>query len=172
MVIVLIPCLVLFFKEIKSHYLSVGRKLSRDTYELDLVFKRKPFAAIVPISGIHPGVIKAVEYAQTITDTVYVCYVDVDHDATEKLKKTWGKWHNGLNLIIIPSPYRSVIGPLVNCIDEIQARTGQEMISVIIPEFITKRWYHQFLHNQMTLVLKTILRLKPGKVVTTIRYHL
>lgn len=172
MVIVLIPGLVLFFKEIKSHYLSVGRQLSRDTYDLDLHFSNRHFVAIVPISGIHPGVVKAVEYAHTISDRVYVCYVDIDHEATEKLKKVWLKWSKGVPLMIIPSPYRSVLGPLVEHIDKIHEASGQEMISIVVPEFVTKRWYHQFLHNQMTLFLKAALRLKPGKIVTTIRYHL
>ncbi len=172
MVVVLIPALVLFFKEIKSHYMNVGRRLSRDTYDLEMNFAKKPFIAIVPISGIHPGVVKAVEYANTISDKVIVCYVDIDHEATEKLKKIWVKFSNGVQLNIIPSPYRSVIGPLVEFIDKTHKDSGQDMISVVVPEFLTKRWYHQFLHNQMTLVLKTSLRLKPGKVVTTIRYHL
>lgn len=172
MVILLIPALVLFFKEIKAHYLNVGRRLSRDTYDLGLHFTKNSFMAIVPISGIHPGVVKAVEYARTISDKVVVCYVDIDPDATEKLKKVWDKWSQGIPLVVIPSPYRSVIGPLIEFIDKAHEQSHQEMISIVVPEFITKKWYHQFLHNQMTLVLKTALRLKPGKVVTTIRYHL
>lgn len=172
MVIFLIPAVVFFFKEIKSHYMDVGRKLSRDTYHLERQTVKSPYHAIVPISGIHPGVVRAIEYAQTISDKVIVCYVDIDHDATEKLKKVWEKWAQGIELTIIPSPYRSVIGPLVEFIDKAHAESGRKNVSIVVPEFITRRWYHQFLHNQMTLVLKTTLRLKPGKVVTTIRYHL
>lgn len=172
MVIVLIPSLVFFFKKIKSHYMDVGRQLSRDTYHLERELDRRPYYAIVPISGIHPGVVLAVEYAQTISDKVFVCYVDIDQDSTEKLKKVWEKWATGITLVIIPSPYRSVIGPLLGFIDQMHADSQRSNISVVVPEFLTKRWYHQFLHNQMTLVLKAALRLKPGKVVTTIRYHL
>lgn len=173
MVIVLIPCLVLFFKSIKKHYLSVGKQLARDAYDSTLEVKTKDsYTAIVPISGIHPGVVRAVKYAETISDDVCVCYVDIDPEATERLKKVWEKWSNGLPLTIIPSPYRSVVGPLLHFIDEKHKSTGRDMISIVVPEFITKKWYQQFLHNQMTLVLKTSLRLRPGKVVTTIRYHL
>lgn len=172
MVIVLIPSLVFFFKEIKSHYTNVGRQLARDTYHLERELEKNPYCAIVPISGIHPGVVLAIEYAQTISDKVLVCYVDVDQDATEKLRKVWEKWSNGIPLVVIPSPYRSVMGPLLEYIDQVHAESQRTNISVVVPEFITKRWYHQFLHNQMTLVLKAALRLRPGKVVTTIRYHL
>jgi amino acid transporter len=173
MVIVLIPTLVFFFRSIKKHYMSVGKQLARDAYDSTLeVMSKKPYTAIVPISGIHPGVVRAVKYAETISDNVCVCYVDIDGEATERLKKVWDKWSNGLPLVIIPSPYRSVVGPLLHFINEVHAKSGQDMVSIVVPEFITKKWYQQFLHNQMTFVLKAALRMRPGKVVTTIRYHL
>ncbi|MBC7714312.1 MAG: APC family permease [Rhizobacter sp.] len=173
MVIILIPTLVLFFKQIKVHYLAVGHQLARDSYHQDLTKEgNEVFVAIVPISGIHPGVVKAVRYALTISKDVRVCYVDIDKDATAKMLKVWDKWSQGLPLEILESPYRSVLGPLLTYIDKVHVESGSEMISVVVPEFITKTWYHQFLHNQMTLVLRTALRFKPGKVVTSIKYYL
>lgn len=173
MVVILIPSLVFFFKQIKRHYLAVGHQLARDTYHQDLnINDPRKYTAIVPISGIHPGVVMAVQYALTISDDVRVCYVDVDKDATEKMLKVWEKWSQGLPLNILRSPYRSVLGPLLDYIDQVHIESGKDMVSVVVPEFITRKWYHQFLHNQMTLVLRTALRLKSGKVVTSIRYHL
>ena len=172
-VVLLIPSLVFFFKQIKRHYLSVGHQLARDTFHQDLrVIDQKKYTAIVPISGIHPGVVMAVQYALTISDDVRVCYVDVDRDATEKMIKVWEKWSQGLPLEILKSPYRSVLSPLLDYIDQVHNESGKELVSVVVPEFITRKWYHQFLHNQMTLVLRTVLRLRAGKVVTSIRYHL
>ncbi|MGZ3857119.1 MAG: APC family permease, partial [Bacteriovorax sp.] len=172
-IVFLIPTLVFFFKQIKRHYLSVGHQLARDTYHQDLnLSDQKKYTAIVPISGIHPGVVMAVQYALTISDDVRICYVDVDRDATEKMVKVWEKRSQGLPLQILKSPYRSVLGPLLDYIDQVHADSGKEMVSVVVPEFITRHWYHQFLHNQMTFVLRTVLRLKSGKVVTSIRYHL
>jgi hypothetical protein len=173
MVVILIPTLVLFFKQIKDHYLAVGHQLARDSYHQDLNKEESEvFVAIVPISGIHPGVVKAVRYALTISKDVRVCYVDVDKDATAKILKVWDKWSQGLPLEVLDSPYRSVLGPLLSYIDKVHIESGSEMISVVVPEFITKHWYNQFLHNQMTLVLKTALRFRPGKVVTSIKYYL
>lgn len=171
-VVLLIPTVVFVFKQIKRHYLSVGRQLSRDSYHQEIDLAEKKYTAIVPISGIHPGVVMAVQYALTISDDVRVCYVNTDKVATERLCKVWEKWSQGLPLTILESPYRSVLGPLLEYIDEVHLESGKEMISVVVPEFITKKWYHQFLHNQMTLVLRTALRLKAGKVVTSIRYYL
>lgn len=173
MVVILIPSLVFFFKQIKRHYLAVGHQLARDTYHQDLnINDQRKYTAIVPISGIHPGVVMAVQYALTISDDVRVCYVDTDKDATDKMLKVWEKWSQGLPLNILRSPYRSVLGPLLDYIDQVHIESGKDMVSVVVPEFITRKWYHQFLHNQMTLVLRTALRLKSGKVVTSIRYHL
>ncbi len=172
-IVLLIPTLVFFFRQIKRHYLSVGHQLARDTYHQELnITDVKKYTAVVPISGIHPGVVMAVQYALTISDDVRVCYVNVDKDATEKMLKVWEKWSQGLPLKVLQSPYRSVLGPLLDYIDEVHSESGKEMISVVVPEFITRRWYHQFLHNQMTFVLRAALGLKSGKVVTSIRYHL
>jgi amino acid transporter len=172
-IVFLIPTLVFFFKQIKFHYVAVGHQLARDTYHQNIDLNdHKKYTAIVPISGIHPGVVMAVQYALTISDDVRVCYVDVDKDATEKMLKVWEKWSQGLPLKVLNSPYRSVLGPLLDYIDDVHADSKKEMVSVVVPEFITRHWYHQFLHNQMTLVLRTALRLKSGKVVTSIRYHL
>lgn len=172
MVILLIPTLVIFFKQIKKHYTDVGHQLARDTFHQNLDLNNSKYPVIVPISGIHPGVVKAISYANTISDKVKVVYVDVDKNATEKMLKMWEKWGQGLEIEIIPSPYRSVLNPLLDYIDQRIDRENLTMISVVVPEFVTRKWYHQFLHNQMTFVLRTMLRLRPKVVVTSIRYHL
>ncbi len=172
MVIILIPALVFFFKRVKAHYSRVSHTLARENYHQDLKTVHDTYIAIVPISGIHPGVVRAVKYAMTISKDVRVCYVDVDREATAKMVKMWNTWSDGLPLNIIESPYRSVLGPLLSYIDKTHIESGREMISVVVPEFVTREWYQQFLHNQMSLVLKAALRFKPGKVVTAIRYYI
>ncbi len=172
MVIILIPSLVIFFKQIKSHYTSVSHQLSRDTFHQKIDFEQKSYPVIVPISGIHPGVVKAIQYAMTMSDKVTVVYVDIDKNATEKMLKVWEKWGQGLELVVVDSPYRSVLNPLLDYIDNELRKHPNDLLSVVVPEFVTKRWYHQFLHNQMTFVIRTMLRLKPRVVVTSIRYHL
>lgn len=172
MVIILIPSLVLFLKQIKSHYINVAHQLSRDTFHQKIDFDQKSYPVLVPISGIHPGVVKAIQYALTISDEVKVIYVDIDKNATEKMLKVWERWGQGLELVVIPSPYRSVLNPLLDYIDTELKNNPEELISVVVPEFVTKRWYHQFLHNQMTFVIRTMLRLRSRIVVTSIRYHL
>ncbi len=132
----------------------------------------KDLVTIVPISGIHPGVVKALKYACSISHDVRVVYIDIDKTQTEKIEKSWATFGLGVKLNIVHSPFRSVLFPLLNYIDTVKGEVQSDMITVVIPEFVTKKWYHQFLHNQMTFVLRTMLRLKPGIVVTSVRYHL
>ena len=172
MVIVLIPLLVILFKQIHRHYLAVAKQLSHAA-----LTDRKPIAplrhtAVVPISGIHPGVIDALRYAVSISSDVRACYVELDPEATDRLREQWKKWAPEIPLVVLKSPYRSVIGPIIEYIDDVENLRSDDTVTVIIPEFITSRWYHQFLHNQTALILRAALRLKRGKVVTSVRYHL
>ncbi len=172
MVILLIPIFVVLFNQIHSHYLAVARQLSHAALS-----QHKPIAplrhtAVVPISGIHPGVMDALRYAVSISSDVRACYVELDPGATDRLREQWKKWAPEIPLVVLKSPYRSVIGPIIDYIDDVEELRQDDTVTVIIPEFITSRWYHQFLHNQTALVLRAALRLKRGKVVTSVRYHL
>jgi 2-hydroxy-3-keto-5-methylthiopentenyl-1-phosphate phosphatase len=84
----------------------------------------------------------------------------------------WQKWAKDVPFVVLKSPYRSVIRPLLEYIDDLEKITHRDMITIIIPEFVTLKWRHQILHNQTALMIRTALLFKPGKVVTSVRYHL
>jgi amino acid transporter len=172
MVIALIPLLVLLFSRINRHYLSVGK-------ELTLTDKAPPgklvplkHTVIVPISGIHRGVLDALRYALSISTDVRACYVEIDPAATERMKEEWRKWAHEVPFVVLKSPYRSVIAPLLEYIDDVEQTTHGDMITIIVPEFVTSRWWHQILHNQTAFLIRAALIFRPGKVVTSVRYHL
>ena len=172
MIVLAIPLFVLFFRQIHLHYLTAARQL---TYANERPIEwRIPetHIALIPVSGIHAGVIKAVKYAKSIATEVRACTVDLDPRVTENLREVWRHKIPGVELVILDSPYRSVFVPLVKYIDDLKASTPDQFITIIIPEFITRRWYHQFLHNQTALFLYAYLRRKKGIVVTSVRYHL
>lgn len=172
-VIFLIPILIFFFSKVKAHYLWVKKKLT-DYGGYYPAEKIEPIdnVAIVPISGIHPGVVNALKYACSISKDVRAVYVDTDAKLTEMIKDNWRRWAPGVELVVLESPFRSILGPLVEYIEEAHQRSHCELISVVIPEFVTPHWYQQFLHNQTTLLLRTILYTRRGKVVSRVRYHL
>jgi amino acid transporter len=168
-VVVLIPVLVLLFLRIHRHYIEVAQQLSTEGLS-----QLRPIhhEVIVPISGIHRGVIAALEYAKSIAPHhVTAVYVNLDDEAARKLREKWQQWGSGVNLVVVASPYRSLARPLLNYVDRVK-RTTQGVVTIVLPEFVPAKWWQNLLHNQNTLFLKGALLFKRGIVVTNVPYHL
>jgi amino acid transporter len=172
MVVLLIPLFVLLFFKIHEHYLVVGRQLSSDSMKPRRGLEPVKHTAIVPVSGIHPGVVDALKYAISISRDVRACYVEINGQATDRLKEQWAQFAPEVPLVVLKSPYRSVIGPVIDYVNDVEAITHDDVITVIVPEFVTAKWYHHFLHNQTALVMRAALRARKRTVVTSVRYHL
>lgn len=172
MVVLLIPCLVLIFTRIHAHYVAVGHELSLIGKEVPHRLEPIKHTVVVPISGVHRGVIDALRYAMSISNDVRACYVEIDQETTERMKAEWQKWAGEIPFVVLKSPYRSVISPLLEYIDDVEQTTHDEMITVVIPEFVTAKWWHQVLHNQTALLIRAALMFRRRKVVTSVRYHL
>ncbi len=169
-VVALIPVLVFMFRSIHAHYVSVARQLS--TEGLDSLRPLR-HTVVVPISGIHRGVIGALEYARAISQgNVSAIYVDIDDEATRKLREKWDQWGAGINLVVLPSPYRSLIRPLLRHLKRISQQGEFDVVTVVLPEFVPARWWQHLLHNQSSLLLKGALLFKKGVIVTSVPYHL
>jgi Amino acid transporters len=171
LVVVMIPLLVLMFHAIHRHYLSVSRQLALDTFDGTLPPIRH--TVIVPVSGIHRGVIGALRYAKSIANgDIHAVYVDSGEEVTAKLKERWEKLDLGIKLTILPSPYRELTRPLLRYIHRIERLCNDEIITVVVPEFIPAKWWQHLLHNQSSLLLKGALLFKEGIIVTNVPYHL
>jgi amino acid transporter len=169
-VVVVIPLLVLLFKAIHNHYLMVAKQLSTEGLNQIRPIKH---TVIVPISGIHRGVVNALQYARSIaSDKVQAVYVDFEEEATASLKDKWERWGAGVQLVVLPSPYRELTRPLLRHIHRLSKENCDNIITVVLPEFIPARWWQHFLHNQSSLLLKGSLLFKKGVIVTSVPYHL
>ncbi len=169
-VVVLIPVLVALFRTIHRHYMDVATQLTTEGLEKLQPIKHE---VIVPISGIHRGVLKALEYAKTISHGhVTALYINLDDEATQKLRAKWSGWVEGVELVVIASPYRSLIGPLTRYIDRRIKMHPDYMITVVLPEFVPAKWWQHLLHNQSSLMLKGALLFKPNVIVISVPYHL
>lgn len=169
-VIVLIPILVAMFRGVYHHYQEVARQLTMEGIEQLRPIRHE---VIVPISGIHRGVIRALEYAKSIApEHVTAVYIDLDEEATKKLREKWNQWGAGVELVVLASPYRSLVRPLTRYIERIRRKHDNDMLTVVLPEFVPARWWHQLLHNQSSLLLKGALLFKKGVIVTSVPYHL
>jgi len=170
-VIVLIPLLVVMFRSIRVHYLEVAKQLSTEGMLGTTAIKEHQ--VLVPISGIHRGVIHALEYAKSIAPGhVTAVYVDFNEEATRKLREKWSEWGEGVKLVVLQSPYRSLTRPLLRYVERVARHGENQMITVLLPEFVPARWWHQLLHNQSSLLLKGALLFKKGVIVTSVPYHL
>ena len=169
-VVVVIPLLVLLFRAIHKHYVMVAKQLSTEG-----LGKLEPInhTVIVPISGIHRGVVSALQYAKSIgSDKVQAVYVDFEEEATASLKDKWERWGAGVQLVVLPSPYRELTRPLLKHINRLVRDNQTNIVTVVVPEFIPAKWWQHILHNQSSLLLKGSLLFKRGVIVTSVPYHL
>jgi amino acid transporter len=170
LVVLVIPLLVFLFRQIHRHYVEVARQLSTEGLE---ALRPLHHEVIVPISGIHRGVIAALEYAKSIAPHhVTAVYVNLDDEATQNLREKWQQWGSGVNLVVVASPYRSLGRPLFNYVDRVRRSSPDVIITIVLPEFVPAKWWQNLLHNQNTLFLKGALLFKRGVVVTNVPYHL
>jgi hypothetical protein len=168
--IVVVIILVVMFRSIHKHYVRVATQLSTEGLEQLHTIKN---TVIVPISGIHRGVINALQFAKSISPNgVKAVYVDFDEEATQKLKEKWEKWGSGIELVVLQSPYRSLSRPLLYYIDRLRSKDREDFVTVVLPEFIPAKWWQQLLHNQSSLLLKGALLFKKRVVVVSVPYHL
>jgi amino acid transporter len=169
-VVILIPLIVLGFQAIKRHYGRAAEQLRlRGDETLE---KPRHNTVIIPIAGVHRGVLTALAYARSISSDVTAVAVDIDAAATERLKEAWAKLGADIKLEILPSPYRSLVGPLLDYIDQVEEKRDDDVVTVVLPEFVPARWWQHALHNQSALQIKAALLFKKNKVVTSVRHHL
>jgi len=163
-VIALLPMIVTVFRRVHEHYISMDQQLSLQGFEPQ---KPKEHIVLVPVSTIHRGVVSALEYARSLSPHVEAVYVDLDVESTESLRLKWGLWAGGIELIILDSPYRSVIGPLLEYIDAVTHKYPDALITVVLPHVVPNRWWHNLLHNQTAWLIKGALLFKKRVVVVT-----
>jgi hypothetical protein len=165
----LIPCLVFVFVQTKKHYDHVASQLSLTGMSRQ---PRRKNTVLVPISGIQRAVVEALEYASSLSDDVRAIYVDVDPAGTEQIKKQWELWGRGIRLVILDSPYRSLMEPLLEYIEQVDVEAPDDYVTIVLPEFVPAKWWHHLLHNQRALLIKAALLFKPNTVVTSVPFHL
>jgi hypothetical protein len=176
--IILIPMIVIAFLRIRAHYVEVASELSLQGLPPSL----KPLPVprvVIPISGVHRGIVEAVDFARSISSDVTALYVELEPGAAEAVHEKWERWWPDIRLVVVPSPYRSIIQPLLDYLDatDLEHQDGQ-LATVILPEFVPAKWWQSLLHNQTGWLLKAALlynrRRRQGlqRVVIDVPYQL
>ena len=128
---------------------------------------------IVPISGVHQGTLAALDYARSLSNDVTAVHVSMDPEDAERIRTKWNAWGDGVRLVTLESPYRLLLEPLLEYIDEVAAlRQPNEVITIVVPQFVPKRWWPNLLHTQAAFMLRLALIGKKGVVLTDVPYQI
>jgi amino acid transporter len=175
--ILLIPLLLLGFLRVRSHYQEVAEELSLHGLPPSLR-PSLPARVVMPISGVHRGVIGAMNFARSISQDITGLYIELEPGMGERVQKEWETWWPDVPLVVRPSPYRSVLTPILDFLDETDRESNDGQLAVVVlPEFIPRRTWQAFLHNQTAWMLKAALlyrRTHAGgeRVIIDVPYHL
>jgi len=168
-VIIVTPLMIMGFIAIHRHYGSLRGQLSLRGFVPPKI-GRHP--VVVLVSGLHRGVVTALTYARAISPNVTAISVDLDPTTTARLQQQWPEWAPDVPLVILDSPYRSVMQPVLHYIDQMEKQRDGDYMTIILPEFLPAKWWHHLLHNQTALLIKGALLFRRGKVAISIPYHL
>ncbi len=169
-VVLLVPILVVIFSGIRRHYLSLARRLSLEQYASHHPVNR--YRVILPISGVHQGSLAGLYFARSLSADVTAVYVSMDPEDAEKLKAKWGIYGEGVRLLILESPFRLLLEPILEYIESVcQICQSNEMILVVVPQFVSRKWWTGILHNQTAFMLRLGLLTRPGVVIIEVPYQ-
>jgi amino acid transporter len=168
-VVVITPLMILGFYTIRRHYDSLRGQLTLRGFVPPKI-GRHP--VVVLVGGLHRGVVTALTYAKALSPNVTAITVDLDDTATSRLQQQWQEWAPDVPLVVLESPYRSVMQPVLQYIDRMEKQRDGDYMTIILPEFLPAKWWQHLLHNQTALLLKTAILFRRGKIAISIPYHL
>ncbi len=168
-VVLLIPFLIWVLSAIHSHYVRFAEEI-KYTGQAPLMFLHH--TVVVPVNGITKASAGALIYATTISEDVRALLVEVDQRSTEGFVEAWKAWDIGVDLIILPSPYRSVLRPIVQYIESLIGSGNADLVSVVVAEIVPNKWWEHLLHNKTALYLRTAFLFKANVVAITVPFQL
>ncbi|GIP24268.1 MULTISPECIES: APC family permease [Paenibacillus] len=172
-VLIFLPLIILFFYRIRKHYEAVGDQLRLTTCERAVPIEGN--VIIVPVAGITHVVENSLNYAKSLSPhQIIAVYVPFERHDEDEFEAKWEKWQPDVRLVTLYSPYRSIIHPLLKFVDTVQRKASESnyQVTVVIPQFIPKKGWHNILHNQSGLMIRTKLLYSKKVIVTTVPYRL
>jgi hypothetical protein len=168
-VVILIPLLVLHFRVVHTHYMEANEEIASLTPTRSEAVAN---VVVVPVVALNAVTRQILAYARSISESVSAIHISDDEAEIERMQEEWASLQTDVPLVIIESPYRSLVGHLLCYLVELQKQAPAATLTVVLPEFVPRHWWEQILHNQTALRIKAALRFHPGTVVTSVPYHL
>ncbi len=170
-ILVVTPIFISVLLWINRHYSNVSRTLSLENYGEPPPYNVR-HRVIVPISNVNQGTLAALRYARMLSEDITAVHISLEPEDTEKLRRKWERWGRGNRLVIVDSPYRLFLEPLLDYIEEILAsRQANETITIIVPHFVPENKLHNMLHMQTAEMLRRELLSTPGVIITEVPYQ-
>ena len=170
-VVVLLPIFALMLLRIHAHYRQIAQSLSLEAY----ASANRPYnpVVIIPVGGVHRGVLKALEFARSLSPDVTAVHVETSSEEGLKVREKWEQWGDGVRLITLHSPYRSMVGPLIEYLNKIsEERQRDDVITVVLPQFVPAHWWDNLLHGQSAWLIRLALLFREGYIVIDVPYHI
>lgn len=168
-VVLIIPLIIVLLNKIHSHYEQFAHDVK---FEGQSPINPLHHTVVVPVNGITKATSGALVYATTISDEVVAVYVEVDKSKTAQIEMMWEEWDIGVPLVVLPSPYRSVLKPLVEFVENLRMTALGELVTVVVPEIVPRQWWEHLLHNKTALYVRTAFLFRPNVVVTAVPFLL
>ena len=169
-IVLLLPLMVMSFYTVHRHYVTLAQDLSLEHYGEPPPGKRH--RVLIPVSTIHRGTLEALDYALSLSNDVTAVYISVDPEQRAALERKWDWWGRGVRLLVIESPYRTFLEPFLDYINELCAiLQPNERLTIVVPQFIPRHWWHNLLHTQTAFWLRFVLLNKKGIVITEVPYQ-
>lgn len=168
-VVLIIPVIIALLNKIHSHYEQFAKEVRFDGQS---PINPMHHTVVVPVNGITKATSGALVYATTISDEVVAVFVEVDKSKTADVEAQWEAWDIGVPLVVLPSPYRSVLKPLVEYVENLRMVSAGQLVTVVVPEIVPRRWWEHLLHNKTALYVRTAFLFRPNVVVTTVPFLL
>jgi hypothetical protein len=169
------------FHMVSKHYQTVAEQLSLEGLKPEKwkgLASRKRNKVVLPVSGMHRGTLGALRFSRSLSKDVTAVVVDVDPEFTDRVREKWPTWGQDVPLVVLESPYRSTIEPLLAYLDQVDQQEPERGLAVVVlPEFVTATWWQNLLHNQTAQLIKRVLVYERGdtakdRVIIDVPYHL
>jgi amino acid transporter len=170
-VFIFLPVMVYIFHRVNQHYEAVGEQLRIEADSPAVPIEGN--VIIVPVAGITKVVENSINYAKSLTDQIFAVYISFDREDEKRFAEKWEKWQPDVRLVTLHSRYRSILHPLSKFIDTVEHRASENnyRVTVLIPQFITKKSWHNILHNQSSFLIRAYLIFKKNVIISTLPYH-
>ncbi|MBU0757440.1 MAG: APC family permease [Nanoarchaeota archaeon] len=171
-IVILIVILVLIFKKINIHYCSIAKQLSTSNIKAPIDLRGNRHKIVVLVQSFHQGIVKSLRFAKTFSSDVVAVHIDISGAERDRLIANWERFNPKMDLVIISSPYRVIIPRLMSYLDKLESEDPKLNVTIIIPEFVPKKWWHHILHNQTAFAIKAAIHFRPRTSYISVQYHL